>query len=755
MRRFAILWTTLVLVVCGPGPSGPAGPDPADAPRLSSVQPDVSEVRVETGAPIEFRVEATSPRSKPLSITFLVDGDPRASAPEFVFEPTVPGTYHVSVLVSDGELEIAHEWTVMVDEPPNIAPTAVLAVEPGNGEAPLAARLRVQGADPDGRVTRYRLEVVGPDAFAVERASPIDTLLLLEAGSWQATAIVEDDRGATAVATRAIEVALPNRPPVPALTVFPSSGAAPLDAWVEGRGSDPDGAIASYRLDVDGDGAFEIESPDPILRPERFTRSGTTWVRLSVTDDRGAEARDSVAVHVIAAEPPSPPPPQPPPPPDNAPPTASLVVEPLEGDAPLDVAARVQGTDADGHVRAVRVDFDGDGEQEASAQAPTLEAAFRYDLPGTYTVRAIVEDDDGANGSATATVTVRVGQNQRPTGALALDVTSGDAPLEVLAVATGSDPDGQIVKWEIEANEGDGFLELDASLTAALVYSFAEDVYRPRLRLTDDAGATTVVVGPPVTVYRPIAGGSAAVTGNPRFAATQIAPAVWSDGKDAWRFRVTVRGADGDPLSDVPLRVSHSRSALAAPDGTPLGPSVTLPAGGLRTGADGSADGSLTTGLSTRIERAPVIAFEPFALVFEADAGHGQWRQVARVEGLNANSMVSASASRVVVFPANEAVCPGTPIEIEVVARRGPDAPSPGAADTERYVELRYTDGSLLTAAPRPGYGDWRTDGGGVIRFAYMPKRGDESRLVRAWVDGQPLQQLGLIALRPVFACGS
>jgi hypothetical protein len=201
--------------------------------------------------------------------------------------------------------------------------------------------------------------------------------------------------------------------------------------------------------------------------------------------------------------------------------------------------------------------------------------------------------------------------------------------------------------------------------------------------------------------------------------------------------------------------VSHTRSALAAPDGTPLGPGVTLSVGTLRTGADGSADGSLTSELSTRIERAPVIAFEPFSLVFEADAGHGQWREVARVHGLNANSMVSASASRVVVFPANEAVCPGTPIEIEVVARRGPDAPSPGSADADRYVELRYTDGSHLAAAPRPGYGDWRTDGGGVIRFAYTPKRADESRLVRAWVDGQPLQQLGLIALQPVFACGS
>ncbi|HEY7471245.1 MAG TPA: PKD domain-containing protein [Gemmatimonadota bacterium] len=702
-------------------------------------------MRIETGAHVEFHVEATSPRAKPLAITFLVDGAPQASGATFVFAPAAPGTYLVSAIVSDGQLETACAWTVTVEAPPNVPPTAVLSVEPGGGEAPLVARFRVQGADPDGSVTRFRLEVVGPAAFVVEHAAPIDTLLLLEAGSWQATAIVEDERGASAVATRPIEVTPPNRPPVPILVVDPVSGVAPLDVRVEAGGSDPDGEVARYRLDLDGDGAFEVESAAPLVRTARFPHPVTTWIRLAVTDDRGAEGRDSVRVQVTASEPP----------PGNAAPAATLVVSPAEGDAPLDVEALVAGTDSDGVVRAVRVDFDGDGETDASAQAATLAAAFRYELPGTYLVRATVEDDDGASGAAVATVVVRASQNAAPIGALDLGATSGDAPLEVRATASGSDPDGRIVKWEIEANEGDGFLELDASLTATLVYAFDENAYRPRLRLTDDSGATTIVEGAPVTVYRPIAGGSASATGNPHFASTLIAPAVWSDGEDEWRFAVSVHDPGGDPLPDVPIRVGHTRGALFAPDGVALGPEVVLTAGNLRTGSDGTAGGTLTTVLSTRIERAPVIAFQAFALVFEADAGHGQWREVARVDGLNANSMVSASSSQVLVFPANQAVCPGTPIEIEVLARRGPEAPSPGSADAGRYTELRYTDGSYLGAAPRPGYDDWRTDGAGVIRFGYTPTRADQSRLVHAWVDGQPLQQLGLIALKPVSECGS
>jgi hypothetical protein len=72
-----------------------------------------------------------------------------------------------------------------------------------------------------------------------------------------------------------------------------------------------------------------------------------------------------------------------------------------------------------------------------------------------------------------------------------------------------------------------------------------------------------------------------------------------------------------------------------------------------------------------------------------------------------------------------------------------------------RYAELRYTDGSILSAAPKPGYGAWRTDGAGVIRFGYAPARADQSKLVEAWVDGQPIGQLGIIALKPISQCSS
>ena len=116
---------------------------------------------------------------------------------------------------------------------------------------------------------------------------------------------------------------------------------------------------------------------------------------------------------------------------------------------------------------------------------------------------------------------------------------------------------------------------------------------------------------------------------------------------------------------------------------------------------------------------------------------------------------MSATASRVTIRPPNQAVCPGDPIEIAVEARSRPDAPAPGAPAAGRYAELRYTDGSILPASPKPGYANWRTDAAGGIRFAYTPVRADQSKLVEAWVDGQPIGQLGIIALEPVSQCPS
>ena len=78
-----------------------------------------------------------------------------------------------------------------------------------------------------------------------------------------------------------------NQPPVAVATGAPTSGATPLVVNFNGSGSsDPDGSIASYAWDLDGDGQYDDSTAQ---NPSRtYTTAGTYVVRLRVTDNLGA-----------------------------------------------------------------------------------------------------------------------------------------------------------------------------------------------------------------------------------------------------------------------------------------------------------------------------------------------------------------------------------------------------------------------------------------------------------------------------------
>jgi PKD repeat protein len=85
-----------------------------------------------------------------------------------------------------------------------------------------------------------------------------------------------------------------NQPPVAAASADPDHGSAPLMVQFSADGSsDPDGTLVDYAWDF-GDGNTSTEA-DPA---HTYTAVGTFQARLTVTDDDGATAMDSVAVSV-------------------------------------------------------------------------------------------------------------------------------------------------------------------------------------------------------------------------------------------------------------------------------------------------------------------------------------------------------------------------------------------------------------------------------------------------------------------------
>ncbi len=93
------------------------------------------------------------------------------------------------------------------------------------------------------------------------------------------------------------DAAPPNAAPVAVATASPESGDAPLDVSLDGSGSsDPDGSVAAHAWDF-GDG----ESTTGASVTHTFSDPGTYTVTLTVTDDVGATASDTVTVTVDPA----------------------------------------------------------------------------------------------------------------------------------------------------------------------------------------------------------------------------------------------------------------------------------------------------------------------------------------------------------------------------------------------------------------------------------------------------------------------
>lgn len=727
------------------------GPPPAPAPQLMRASPDATTLRVEPGEEIVFEIEAESSVGLALTIEFQVDGRTVSAGPRFVYSPTEPGTHSIRGVVTDGVSTTTREWTVTVERPANAAPGATLALDPHSGPAPLSVRLRLGGDDPDGRITTYRVTIDGPEPAELVRDVPIDTTLVLAAGTHAFEGVVVDDRGATATARDTVR-ALASRmnvAPTPLLTVSPDSGQAPLDVVVDGAGSDSDGSISRYELDLDGDGAFEASSRFPLQQSLRFEAASDVWIRLRVTDDEGAIARDSLRVVVTAPATPAPPP-------SNQAPSTTLTVTPTSGEAPLQITVDATASDPDGSIASLAVDLDGDGAFDVSGSDPVLSVGHVFDAPGAYTIRAVATDDDGASARADATVTVTEPvQNETPSGSLSTTSRTGDAPLVVRLDASGSDPDGSIETWEIEPDDGRGWIEIEPSGTLDVTYPFRDEPYVPRLRLTDDRGAETVVTGPEILVYRPVdpARSTTSVEGNAYFDGLPLAPAVWADGSDAFRFTIVVRDSAGAPLPDVPVRLRSSRDPLVAPDGRILGEMVDISLDAPRTDASGRVTARLTTDTSTRVDVVAKHTFTPFSVAVDADVGHGRWRPVSEVGDLQAESPVYAGGSTVLIEgPRQDGICPGDPVTIRVTAELRFDAPNTPGPAPDRYTVLRFDD-QWFGALPSSDYPDWRTDGDGAIVFEYVPEREDDDKGIRIWVDGVPVDAIGLLSLLDESRC--
>jgi hypothetical protein len=95
--------------------------------------------------------------------------------------------------------------------------------------------------------------------------------------------------------------AVANKKPKAALSVGPEHATTRTKVKLDAtKSADPDGTIASYQWDLDGDGHFELNGKDkPTL--SRHFKAGVHHVGVRVTDDKGARAYANATIKVAKA----------------------------------------------------------------------------------------------------------------------------------------------------------------------------------------------------------------------------------------------------------------------------------------------------------------------------------------------------------------------------------------------------------------------------------------------------------------------
>jgi parallel beta-helix repeat protein len=388
-----------------------------------------------------------------------------------------PGTYTVTMTVTDtAGLASSATTQVTVRQPVDAPPAATLTLSPSSGLAPLAVTADASGStDTDATpIATYDFDF-GDGTVTGPQADPTATHTYLLEGTYTVTVTVKDTAGLSSTATRQVAVT-PDTPPTAALSVSPSSGNAPLDVTADASGStDPDpNGISSYSFDF-GDGSAPVTQATATAT-HRYTAMGTFTVTVTVSDPSGKSSTASAQVTVRQ--------------PDR-PPSATIVVNPSTGAAPVDVTADASGSsDTDATpIASYKFTF-GDGSAAVGPQ-PGATATHTYTASGTYTVTVTVTDTGGLSTTASTQVTVS-DRDFPPSAALTATPSSGVTPLAMTADASGStDADSTpIATYRFEWGDGSPATGPQSSPTATHTYG-PPGSYTAKVTVTDTAGLTS------------------------------------------------------------------------------------------------------------------------------------------------------------------------------------------------------------------------------------------------------------------------